>query len=1454
MKNTSFPGLWSGLALLCLAACAIAQPATPPNMATPIQVEYLDAAAFAEWENGAETAIAGADRSRTPQWVVWSEKGWPGHNGLWFGESKTPGARHLRIGFKTPLSVGTVLARGGGQLSVLKAGSAYPGALHDETQWLPAQRLVNGAPSRAAVANDNYALWTLPAGTTTRALRFTHTADAADNRYAGWLGGVFVMSDRLVNLAPQGVAAASSNNQHAARINNGTNDGTWQAWDNHATDGSPVISSERPQWVLMHWPSPVRLSGLIGLWAGFGATDAQIYTGPADRHPRDAAESDWRTIKSFSGLKNGYPTQLWPNRLDFGQTVTTRAIRLRLTAPTEEGHPHLNKRTLGGKRVWLGELMALQSLDNAPLPTIELAAMATNAPHPPIPVRFTLKEAGYVTLVIEGMSGKRVRNLVSETYFPAGANVAWWDGTNDLGRDVDAARHGLYKIPAQFVEPGQYRVRGLVRGALGLHYEFSIYAEGNPPWTTPDTTGGWLTNHSAPQAALFVPGDRAPGGKPLVYLGSYVSEGGSGLAWVDLEGRKQGGRGWIGGNWTAAPYLAGDTGPQALPDIYAYVGSVWETAKGSAKAELRITALTAKEDKPILRYEFDAKSTHMEDEISGLAVRDGIIVVSLPLQKQLLFVDARAGKLLGTAPLEDPRGLAFDNQGGLLTLSGSKLLRFPQAQVALGTPQTVIAAGLEAPQHVALDAAGNIYVSDRGQSHQIKVFTPPSPPSQGGAQGGYKLLRAIGKPGVPKAGPYDPLHMNNPAGLSIDSKNQLWVTENDFLPKRVSVWTTEGQLIKAFYGPGKYGGGGTLDASDKTRFYYADEGRGTMEFRLDWQKGDSRLANVLYRPAPGDLKLAFRSAAPETALYREGRRYFTNCYNSSPTGGHGTAFLFLEKDGIARPVAAAGRANEWDVLKGDAFQPSWPAGVDFKSKNNNQAFFIWSDANGDADVQPGEVSWQPGASGGVTVMADLSFCVSRLNGKAMQFAPVGFATGGGPRYDLAKGQVLAENVANPASSGGDQILAGDGGLTIVTLGVKPFHSHSISGLKNGVPLWSYPNPWPGLHASHEAAKPDHPGQVIGATRLLGGLLSPKGSDAGQLWAVNGNMGNMYVFTADGLFVATLFEDVRQGKLWRMPLARRNMKLENISLHDENFWPTWTQTPDGQIYVQDGANTSLVRVDGLKTIRRLPEMPLRVSADDLKSAQTYLVTAEALRQQAQGRGVLEVALHGAAPVVDGKLDDWAGAAWVDIDKSGVGANFNSDSKPYDITAAVAIAGDRLYAAFRTGDAKLLQNSGEMPTAPFKTGGALDVMLGTNPKADPKRADPVEGDLRLLVTQVKGKPFALVYRAVVPGTKTPVPFASPWRTITLDRVDDVSAQVQLAGADGNYEISIPLAALGLQAQAGLDLQGDIGVLRGDGTQTTARTYWSNKATGITADVPSEAMLTPQLWGKWEFKAAP
>jgi hypothetical protein len=1456
MKHRRFTILLAALLNVLSPALAPAatQASTPAGAAfsSSLATDQLDPAAFADCVDGVEKNLT---LKRGPHHVIWTQSTAPEWDGVTFGESKTSGARHLRIGWKSPVAVGSVVVRAGGQLSVLKTTTAYPGRLDREEDWLAAQRLNDGAVSRAEVAKEEYVVWVLPPGTTTRALRFTHTSEQIDKSYAGWLGGVFVLKERWVNLAPQAVASASANHENASRLNNSSNDGMWNAWDNAPETNGPLISAQSPAWLVLTWPQPVNLHGLNALWAGFSAADAQAYTGPADKHPREASESEWQPLGGSDRIENQYPRALGVNWMDFGRNVTTRSVRLRITGAIDEAraHGHLKGKTKDGRRVWLGELLALQTLGEAELSSAIVAAPKTAEVHPPIPIRFKLPEEGFVTLVIEDSQGRRIRNLIAETKFAAGENTVWWDGMNDWQRDTEASRHGLYHIPAQFVQPGAYQVRGLWRKQVNLRYEFSIYNAGSPAWETADSTGAWLANHTPPCAALFVPGDRAPGSKPLVFLGSYVSEGGHGLAWVDLEGRKQGGVGWVGGNWTGAPYLARDDGPAADTNAFAYAAAAWGEDNPKTPnlklGEIRLTALTTNGHKPVLKYNFtppqrtDSQRIEWSDYIGGFAAHDDLLALSLSKLDQLLFVDAKAKRVLGTVPLPEPRGLAFDKEGRLLALSGTSLVCFTRPtrvgfQPSQLSRQTIPLPGIQSPWQLTLDPLGNLFISDRGGSHQVKVFSPAG-----------KFLRAIGKPGRPKAGPYDPLHMNNPDGLTIDSQNRLWVAENDYQPKRVSVWTLDGDLVRAFYGPSEYGGGGKLDPEDKTRFYFHG-----MEFRLEWEKGTDALVSVFSRPETGDAIEAAgptASALPETPHLVHGRNYFSNDHNSNPTGGSSVAMLWVLLDGVARPVAALGRANEWKLFKSETFKPLWPQGVDLRGDSwRNAAAFAWSDLNGDGQVQPNEVQFQKGTLGSVTVAPDLGMVVSRFGTNAVRFAPVSFTKGGAPAYDLAKGEVLARDTQNPTSSGGDQALWHPSGWTVLTTPPKPFAPQSLGAVFNGEPRWSYPSPWPGLHASHESPPPAFPGMVIGTTRLLGDFVTPRGSDAGPLWCVNGNQGNMYLFTADGLFVAELFEDVRRGPSWSMPVAQRGMLLNDLTLHDENFWPSITQTKDGQIYLVDGGRSSLVRVDGLETIRRLPVTTLNLSADDLARARTCFVEAEALRQKSQGRGTMKVALRASAPVLDGGLDDWAGADWVEIDKSGVAAYFDSKSKPYDVRGAVAVSGDRLFAAWRTGDVNLLKNTGEMPNALFKTGGALDLMIGADANASDQRRQPVIGDARLIVTQVKGKTVAALYRAVVPGTKEPVPFSSPWRTITLDRVEDVSAQVRLAGTNGNFEISIPLATLGLKPAAGQRLKGDIGILRGNGFQTLQRVYWANKASGITADVPSEAELTPRLWGRWEF----
>jgi hypothetical protein len=1440
--------LLAALAWLTVEASAAEQLVPTAGPFQPIKADLLDKKTFIQWVDGHESAFDGEKTPIFPTDAVWTTSTQPRFQGVNFGEGRATGPRFMRIGFSQAVPIGSILIRGGAALSVLKSDAAYPGDVTDNAQWIAAERLVDGQVSHAEVGGEGYALWLLPADTQTRAVRLSHSPAPGDREMAGWLGGMWINQEHVVNLAPQALVQSVARDDASAKLVDESNNRQWGAWDNGEQGAAIPISPEHPERITLTWPRQVELTGVCLIWAGFSAVEIDAFAGADQDIIAEAPDSAWQRVASQSDIDPLYPLPLGPHWLPLGKPVTTRALRLRIVGPPNLNHPHLMDKGFAGHRVWLGELMAVGPV-KAGTDLAKMVVPRSEVQPPPIPVRFTLPSPGVVTLVIDDEQNHRVRNLVSETPFPAGENVAWWDGSDDLLRDPDAAHHGVYHIPTRPVTPGTYRVSGLWHQPLSLHYEFSIYNAGKPAWETADGTGCWLTTHTPPTSVACVPGSRTRSGEPLVFMGAYVAEGGHGLQWLAEDGTKLGGQGWIGGNWTGAPTLAVDLGSAAVPEHLVYVGSIWE-------GELRLTAKTqAFTDESVLKHQFGPEYNPNNKDpngpaapavipdfeggdriyvLGGIAAHDGMIVCSLVRQNELLIVDAKHQSIAAHLPLADPRGMAFDSQGRLLALSGKKLVRFATLSAQ---PETVIDAGLEDPRQLALDRDGNLLITDRGTSHQVKKFSADGQP-----QG------TIGIAGPPAAGPYIPQHMNNPSGVAVDWQNRVWVAEADNSPRRVSLWSSAGNLLRAFYGPTEYGGGGVLDPTDPTRFYYKG-----MEFKLDWNQGTNELVRVFYRPGP-DQPYYHGAFSPDTPLYppqQPGRQYFTSCYTKNPAMGDHVVFIWLLVDGQARMVAALGDAQNWPKLCGEPFRAAWPAGTkpDAVYPNRNEsAAFSWTDANGDGRPQRDEVKFIVQQPRGITVMKDLSIVVSRFGEQSVRFVPK-FNPAGLPSYDLAQPESLGPAGGDPPSSGGDQSLADSDGWTISTIAPLPFSPFGLGGKFKGDPRWSYPSPWPGLHPSHEAAVPDRPGEVVGHTRLLGGWVQGK---LGPMFCINANMGNMYLFTADGLFVSTLFNDIRLRPNWAAPVPIRNMDVSDVSLHDENFWPSITQTADGRVFLIDGARTSLVRVDGLETLSRIEPTTVTVTTADLDKARDWFAKSEAERHEKQGTGVLQVPLGGTARKVDGQLDDWPVATdWASIDRRGAKANFDSHSRPYEVSAAVALTDTHLYAAWRTSERDLLTNSGQTPLALFKHGGCLDIMLATDPTAPPDRNSPVVGDQRLLVTTVKGETRALLYRAKIPSAKDPVGFSSPWRTISFDAVDDVSSDVALATDQaGNFELSIPLAALGWKPKIGQTYRADLGVLRGSGGQTTQRVYWSNKATAITADVPSEAELTPRLWGKWKI----
>ncbi|MGG5541071.1 hypothetical protein P4G95_29875 [Burkholderia vietnamiensis] len=1131
----------------------------------------------------------------------------------------------------------------------------------------------------------------------------------------------------------------------------------------------------------------------------------------------------------------------------------------------------------------------------------QLVAPTTQSGQLSIPIRFSLAHAGFVTLVIEDQNGKRVRNLISETPFPAGNHVAWWDGLDDGGRDTDAASHGQYHIPGKTVDPGRYLVRGLVRPDIRIVYELTPYSNGAPPWQTKDRSSEWLANHSAPSAVLFIPPGSIsdPAGvrfesKGEVIVGSYFTEGGSGLAWLDLDGRKRWGQMWMGGNWTGATQLARDTGIHALKDVYAYAASSWHGDKYNGNIrELRLNALLSHprakptddrvgtgEDVPVLDqpYQIPGRSDASVSDVTGypqtfdltgLAVRDGLIVVAFGRLNQLLFIDAARRTILGTSSVQDPRGLSFDARGRLLVLSTHSILRFRVSETspqALGKPDILVAAGLDDPRYMCADDNGTLYVSDWGRSHQVKVFN---------ADGNF--MRAIGHPGRPALGPYDPLHMNHPAGVTLDDRGHLWVAENDKMPKRISVWNpADGRLVNAFFGPSRYGGGGAVDSVDPARVFYADEGGG-MEFRID-PTGKTSVPDAIYfRTETGDIGLTGKGTGtmPEYPIHRNGSLYLTNAH-ASEVGAPPSAMLWRMDKGVAHPVAAAGSTLDGagkllPAFSSPAMRQRMPTGV---APDRESLLFIWSDDNGNGRVDANEVQFLlPPSSGkngpfvsGAGIGNDLSFTVANAGDVALRFEPIGFSAQGVPRYTIRHGDVLAQNVQRPASSGGGQVLVGKGGWTVLTTPPAPLRPQGVGGTRNGVPMWSYPSPWPGLHASHIAPLPEFPGELIGTTRVLGNPIdAPAPSDAGQLWGINGNEGQVYLFTIDGLFVATLFRDART-QLDPPPLRdMRGMDVASMSLLPESFHPVLTTTSDGQVYLQAGHTGSLFRLYGLAGIRRLRDATITITASQLANARHQAALDELSRAiSATARpSVLEVERlpEGSVEPLSGRMrwpDDKT--RWVTIDTRSVLVGSWARRK-VDTDAALAISPEHLLIAVRTDNPALLENSGQALQNLFKTGGGIDLMLGADANAPRNRAHAVKSDERLLVARVQGKATAVLYRPVEPGSAgKSATFSSPLRTIRFDEVTDVSDQLQLtqdvepsttAGTKRFiYKLSVPLKTLHLVAPPGTSLKGDIGVLRGNGTETLQRSYWSNKATGLVSDVPSEAELTPNLWGDLRF----
>ncbi|MBN2452619.1 MAG: hypothetical protein JXR77_19705 [Lentisphaeria bacterium] len=389
--------------------------------------------------------------------------------------------------------------------------------------------------------------------------------------------------------------------------------------------------------------------------------------------------------------------------------------------------------------------------------------------------------------------------------------------------------------------------------------------------------------------------------------------------------------------------------------------------------------------------------------------------------------------------------------------------------------------------------------------------------------------------------------------------------------------------------------------------------------------------------------------------------------------------------------------------------------------------------------------------------------------------------------------------------------------------------------------WRYVNRWPGLHAGHNTtARGDEPGVLIAPTRFFGSVLLNEA--VGEILCLNSNLGATHLLTADGLYVDRVFQDCRIGLSWHMNTPPGPELLDRISIGDEHFGGTFQKTVDAEgrthvRYVVGQPHCSVVEVHGLDRIERLRGGDIEVTPGHLAAAEA-LRTRRALRAAEPKRGTIH-RLRGVR--VDADPGEWP-AERLD----GFALGYDGEN----LFVFVEATDDR--APFR--NAATEDGFLEM----FKTGDVIDVMLGTDPAAPAARTEAARGDIRLSFAPLDGEPVAVLYDYVIPGTPEAerLAFSSPWRTVYVDRVRvlrDARVAVRREGATVRLEAAVPLASLHLDPRPGLTLRGDVGRVLSDqtGTRAAGRVYWSNRATNILSDVPSEVMLQPRLWGTLMFE---
>lgn len=982
----------------------------------------------------------------------------------------------------------------------------------------------------------------------------------------------------------------------------------------------------------------------------------------------------------------------------------------------------------------------------------------------PLKFNFQLPKEQVTSVTLVDAKGDRVRNLIRAESRPGGEVAESWDGLDDAGN---------------VLPPGEYTWKGVYHDLLTTKYVMGVSNSGTPSYNSEDGKGAWGGDWGCPVDVCFS-GERGA----LLWNGS---EAGSGLIGIDLTGKKQWGY-HIGGSYLATD---GDW-------VFVYLD-----------LEKQLRAYTLRDGKQLnfQRGELWAEpNAGKETRCTGLAWQHGKLYVADAGANEVVEYDAKQGTILRRLSVPAPSWLTNDGEGALYLLSHDTVQRL---NLADGTLTCRISDHLDHAQGIAVGADGVIYVSNAGVRHNVSVFSKAGKYLRAiGKRGGRALLPAVVVPGNvsrARAGKWDAQTLLNPRGMAVDPHGRLWVTEDDFTPKRISIWNVKtGKLLEEKFGPCYVSTPITMDPADPTRAYCQN-----VEWNIDLDKGSWSPRAVMIDARP-DVPYFWPHMVMNTVFTaRNGKQYM--CANTGLDQVRGS-FLWVRRG--ERFVAVAGVISPWATL-------SWRPGAKDWQDFAKIPWLFWEDRHGDGVVHQEDTrltklcAQNPHA----VVDAELNFyCTGMYNDLYWQrISPRQILANGVPLYDdntIVRAQYgkgpscyTSDLAVNPAD-GSVLMYAGSDIKFMTQTGIWPITSWT----KDGKMSWRYRLGcrWGDMY---EFPIPKV-GELYGCTRCLGITDGITGYSC--------YFGQAQLLTTDGVPIGAITRDGRSGVIAHDAFQCEWFSGQLVKLRN-NRWYLLGGDQDGRI----------LEVQGLNSLQRFAGK-LTITPEESKAAADALVSWTSQQARAQS---LVLAHYPAEP------------NWADIHGVKVVVDANRG-----FTVKTAYNATDLLLRCEVQSPNELVNSAAEVDKLFKGGNLLDLQLATDPAADAKRATPAPGDLRLLITRRDGKPVAVVYRPKVAGfSGDPILFTSPTGKESFDKIEvwnDIKLDYQKTDTGFTVVVTLPLARLGLTPKPGTVLKMDAGYIFGNttGNVTAMRAYWSNHSfsSGVTQDVPNESRLEPKEWG--------